>query len=182
MMPTTGALSFDQLRTEWGKGQSNVGIASYYQGPSGSSVFIVRPPDVCTSVPTGGAFALNVFYGAARVTGGSGGAGLGASKSGDAYGYETGDVSEVTVYSNTVTITPSGGTAPYSYLWSFVSGVGSTMYMSTTGASMYWGTYFSNGTANDWSELSTYKCRVTDNVSNFFDVEVAVLLEAYIYG
>lgn len=73
--------------------------------------------------------------------------------------------------SETVTVTPSGGTAPYGYAWAKVSG--DTL---TVGAASAATTSFS-GTPEFNSSLSAvYRCTVTDNVAATASVTVAITL------
>ena len=62
-----------------------------------------------------------------------------------------------TTETHTLTATPSGGTTPYTYAWTKVSGSGSITGSTTT----------SSTTVSMLSNSSgTYRCTVTDNVSD----------------
>lgn len=88
--------------------------------------------------------------------------------------------SATVVASPTVVVTPSGGVAPYTYLWGYVSGVAAGFSLPSTGASM---TFFRNmtvGIGQSITETGYYNCTVTDSVGNIFvtdNVEVQTILD-----
>lgn len=84
--------------------------------------------------------------GSSAITVSPAGAGGGASSS-----------SSITVYSSYVTVTPSGGTAPYSYSWSKVSGDAITANAPTSAT-----TNFSANLAPGDFLSAVFKCAVTD--------------------
>lgn len=72
----------------------------------------------------------------------------------------TGAASSGTVTSDSQAVTVTGGTAPYTYAWSYVSGSLAISITSPTGSS----TTFS-ATVDDGSpEEAVFKCTVTDNL------------------
>lgn len=64
------------------------------------------------------------------------------------------------VTSNSVTVTPTGGTGPYTYFWVKTSGNSAPVPSSYTAASVT----FSANVARDNEYTSTYKCVVTDSL------------------
>jgi hypothetical protein len=68
-----------------------------------------------------------------------------------------------TVTSNNTIVTPSGGTAPYTYLWSYVSG--NTSIVATAGTSAT--TAFSAILFGGDSTTGSWKCKVTDATAAF---------------
>jgi hypothetical protein len=79
-----------------------------------------------------------------------------------------------TATTNSVAVTPSGGTAPYTYAWTFTTGGTNITITSSTSSS----TTFSATTALSQGETrtGTARCRVTDNVGATYDVYVAVTI------
>jgi hypothetical protein len=88
-------------------------------------------------------------------TGASGGAPLSATAAPTTIGwiYVEGEYPFYSTDGN-ITATPAGGTAPYTYLWSTVSGAGSSV-TPTDAASFFW---------NLDSSATTVRCLVTDNL------------------
>lgn len=106
--------------------------------------------------------------------GGGGGGSLTVNKSGDADGNllvpHAGSKATELVTSNSVTITPSGGTGPYTYAWNYVSGSTSPAVSSSTAAVVtFSATLFRNTSAS-----SVWRCTATDSLSatGFVDVNV----------
>lgn len=70
---------------------------------------------------------------------------------------------------NSVTVTPSGGTAPYTYAWSFVSGDTVTINSPTSATTTF------TGDPVGYSVLSSvYRCTVTDNAAADASVTVGI--------
>lgn len=105
--------------------------------------------------------------------GGGGGGTLTASASpGSASGYEADDAMFVNVTSNSVTVTPAGGTAPYSHLWVKVSGDSSPLISSTTAATVSW-----TGSVPRWqSKSATWKDTITDSLGATTSINISVNL------
>lgn len=61
-MPVSGAISFDQLRTEWGKPQANVSLGAYLK-----SAGIVSGIDTAPNVPDSGAISMSNFHSSANI-------------------------------------------------------------------------------------------------------------------
>ena len=59
------------------------------------------------------------------------------------------------VQTNTVTVTPAGGTGPYTYAWTYVSGDAVTVFSPSSAA-----TKFLSATSAE----AVYKCTVTDSL------------------
>lgn len=70
------------------------------------------------------------------------------------------------VTSAAITITPTGGTAPYTYAWSRTSGSTLVQITSPTAAA----TTFANAALPDGTHDATFQCLVTDNIGNVFIV------------
>jgi hypothetical protein len=68
-------------------------------------------------------------------------------------GYATG-AAKVNITTNSVTVTPNGGVAPYSYAWTYVSGDAFTVLSPTSATTAFRSTSASEG---------VYKCTVTDS-------------------
>lgn len=101
------------------------------------------------------------------------------SKSGDAYGSDqTGTPGgNVTVTTDTVTITPSGGVGPYTYSWAYVSGSTFTVNSPSSAATSFTKTAAAPTIDGNFNRFTgVYRCTVTDtgngNVQNTIDVNV----------
>lgn len=70
---------------------------------------------------------------------------------------------------NQVTVTPSGGTAPYTYAWAKVSGDTVTINAATAATTDFTGTPATNETL-----AGEYRCTVTDNVAATASITVGV--------
>jgi hypothetical protein len=151
-IPASGAVSLLDLQDEFG-GATPISINEYYKG--GANV-----PNTTTnaSVPTSGTISFDDFHGASDIPP------LSGTKSGNAFGSR--NAPGGTVVTNSVTITPSGGVAPYTYAWSYVSGDNLTIDSPTSATTSFEGIV--SGAAPD--KVGTYKCRITDHVGTIFDV------------
>ena len=69
------------------------------------------------------------------------------------------------VQTNIVTVTPAGGTGPYTYSWTYVSGDTVTVLSPTSAA-----TRFSSATGAE----AVYKCTVTDSLAATAVVNVGI--------
>lgn len=80
-----------------------------------------------------------------------------------ANGFDSGAAISGTVVTDTVTATPTGGTAPYTYSWVYVSGDPEVTAAAPTSA----GTTFTANPVYDGSPFTTvFRCDVTDNAGN----------------
>jgi len=95
---------------------------------------------------------------------------LSVSKSSDAYGFGVGPIGSITASTNTVTITPSGGSSPYSFSWALISGIGAAAV--GTPQVRYWSRTLGAG-----EYFGTYRCTVTDSVGGTAAVDVVVHTE-----
>lgn len=77
-----------------------------------------------------------------------------------------------TVTSNSVTVTPTGGTAPYTYAWTHLSGSSSVLVTSPTSAT----TTFSGNIPKNQERLAVKRCTVTDSLLATATVDVSVSL------
>lgn len=92
----------------------------------------------------------------------------------DSTPYGDGEQGTGTIWSNAATVTASGGTAPYTYAWSKVSGDTLTVE-SSTAASTRFG--HSSATVGTWTGV--YRCTVTDAASNTATVDVTATIDSY---
>lgn len=104
---------------------------------------------------------------------GGGGGGLSATVSpGTATGEGITEDLVETVFSNSVTVTPSGGTGPYTYAWSRFSGHSSIFAGSPTAATTEFSATFYKGQ----TRTAVFRCNVTDSLSATTFVDVPVTL------
>jgi hypothetical protein len=89
-------------------------------------------------------------------------------------GSNSGAASSGTVTSSSVTGTPTGGTAPYTYAWQYVSGDATVTPTSPTAAT----TTFSSTTVTELGKIAFFQLQVTDNVGN---VVTSSVLEVQLY-
>ena len=111
--------------------------------------------------------SLKKWNGSAWVTiplpGGGGGALSATASPGSAHGYEAriGSAPAVlTVTTNSVTVTASFGTAPYTYAWTHESGDSAVQVNSPVSAT----TVFSGNIGKNQYKLATKRCTVTDSL------------------
>lgn len=76
------------------------------------------------------------------------------------------------VTTNSVTVTPSGGTGPYTYAWSKQSGDDFTVNSPTAATTTF--TTQTDVSESNLSQSAIYGCLVTDSLSATFTVEVNV--------
>jgi hypothetical protein len=76
------------------------------------------------------------------------------------------------IYTNYVTLSVSGGTAPYTYSWSYVSGDTAIQCQSPIANSTRWYANLYPDTMAD----GVWKCTVTDSATNSTDVYIGVEL------
>lgn len=72
---------------------------------------------------------------------------------------------------NSVTVTPSGGTSPYTYAWTWASGGASITTTSPTAATT---TFSATGLTSGETRSGQARCTVTDNVSATATIDVSV--------
>jgi hypothetical protein len=131
-MPTgTAAISFDQLRTEWGQAQSNVALGSYYKGGA-----IVKVTDTAPNVPASGAITMDNFHGTVKVatSGPVSDLTMADALSGTAVGMITTTVSFGTNGAITAADRTSGAAAWYSPL---TTGIGSSYWLKVVGTGFF---------------------------------------------
>lgn len=163
-LPGSGTLTLEMIRAEFGGGYP-IALSQYYRGGG-----LVPNTGTNAAVPTSGAISVSNFYGAANYTP------MSLGKSGDAYGsnFTTVAGGNVSVTTDSVTISVSNGLGPFSYSWSYLSGasagVGSPSSATTT---------FSRTAAApvvDGENVVTgyYRCTVTDATSATATIDVYV--------
>lgn len=74
------------------------------------------------------------------------------------------------VTTNSVTVTPSGGTGPYTYAWALVTGDTFTVNSATSATT----TFTISITAAGQDKSATYRCTVTDSLAATCSVTVGV--------
>lgn len=104
--------------------------------------------------------------------GGGGGSFSVTASPGSASGAVTDNNLFVNVVSNGVTVTPTGGTGPYTYLWTKVSGDSAVTVSNSTAASVT----FSATVPRDQERNAVYRCTVTDSLAASAFVDVYVFL------
>lgn len=77
------------------------------------------------------------------------------------------------VTSSSTTVTPSGGTGPYTYSWSRISGDSAVSADSPTAAT----TTFSANVPREGFRTAVYRCTITDSLAATTFVDATVLLE-----
>lgn len=155
-LPASGPISLSQIQAEFG-GAQPISLSEYYRG--GPNVPAVS---TTTTIPASGTISFDQFHGEADTA-----PSLSVSISPtSAYGLGTGTPS-----TNNVTAAVSGGTAPYTYSWTRVSGDVFTT-SNPTAATTHWSIAVG---IND-IKTAVYKCTVTDNlgVTGFDTVGVEV--------
>lgn len=104
--------------------------------------------------------------------GGGGGPLSVVASPGDAYGIAIGTTLAGPVTSNAVTLTATGGTAPYTYLWELVSGDSAVIPDSPNSAS----TTFSAVVYHNQTKEAVYRGKVTDAAAATQSVTIVVQL------
>lgn len=97
---------------------------------------------------------------------------LTANKSGDASGDCSAASGSCSATTNTVTITPSGGQAPYTYAWVRLSGSTTDAISSTTAQTVSWSR--TNAVSGNPNLSAVWQCTVTDAASQTAQVSVNV--------
>jgi len=150
-LPTTGPLSFADIQTEFG-GANPISLTEYYAGgayvPSGTS-------GTNGAVPSSGAISVSSFYGTTlfSVSGGS------TFVSGSSSRLGAGNVTATTGSATGGTVV--GGTAPYTYLWEYVSGDAATVNTSTSLTTTFSRTVFVT-VGQSIVKTGVYRLKITD--------------------
>lgn len=146
-LPASGQpISLSQIQAEFG-GVQPISLSEYYRG--GPNVGVTG---TTTTIPSSGTISFDQFHGE---SGAGGGGGLVVSISPN-FAYAAGTGLSTT---GAVTASVSGGTAPYTYSWTKVSGTTMTV-TGPTSASTQW----RYDPAVNEQATAVYKCTVTDHV------------------
>ena len=106
---------------------------------------------------------------------GSGAGGLTASMSASSVGGDLSSPVPALITSSAVTVTPSGGTGPYTQAWTKLSGDPSNLISADSPAALT--TTFSATLPADELATAVFKVTITDNVSATFSLNVSVALQ-----
>lgn len=79
-----------------------------------------------------------------------------------------------TATTNSTTVTPSGGAAPYTYAWSYLSGVTATVNSATSATTTFSRTVFIDNPGQTINRTGVYRCTVTDSTSQTATADVTV--------
>ena len=157
-MAVTDPPTIAKLKAEWSNSASN--LYAYRNGGG-----IVGGSDTGISGISGSAPALRSFIGAAHVVMTASASPTSVTGSGDGGSTQQ-------VYSDSTTVTPSGGTSPYTYAWSYVSGTTMTVTSGTSAT-----TTFHKSLIVGASISAIYRCTVTDNASHTATADVSIDLD-----
>jgi hypothetical protein len=164
-LPTSGALSLQDIANEFGGGHP-IALSNYYAGgphvPSGTS-------GTYGPVPSSGAISIQNFYGTRAlgpfVAGSSGGSSSGAS--GGGAGHTINDIADVTATASVVSGGPTSGS--FSYLWAITSGPSSgsaTLSNSTLATcNIHFNWYIAAASSDSNTVIAS--CTITDTVSGY---------------
>lgn len=82
--------------------------------------------------------------------------------------------SSSTATTNSTTVTPTGGSAPYTYSWSLVSGTSATVNSPTSATTTFSRTVFVDNPGQQINRTGVYRCTVTDSASQTATADVTV--------
>lgn len=160
-LPTSGPLSLNDIKGEFG-GPTSPSLGDYYAGgsyvPSGTS-------GTNGPVPSSGEISISNFYG----TSASVPLSISISPS-SLYNSRSGGGS---LTSSPATGTGSGGTAPYTYAWTYVSGNSYTINSPSSAS-----TTFTTSLTAGQLKSGVYRCTVTDSLSATASDTITVEMES----
>lgn len=161
-LPTSGPLSLSDIQGEFG-GSNPISLSEYYAGgglvPSGTS-------GTNGPVPTSGTISISSFYGT------SASVPLSISISPSSL-YDT-RIGGGSLTSSPATGTGAGGTAPYTYAWTYVSGNSYTI--DSPGLAT---TTFTTSLTAGQLKSGVYRCTVTDSLSATASATITVEMESF---
>ena len=163
-LPTSGPLTLANIQTEFG-GSNPISLSEYYAGgglvPSGTT-------GTYGAVPSSGTISIQNFYGTSNIPP------LSVTADGVS-GYDTGPSNSGFVTSTTSTnTTPSGGVAPYTYAWTYISTTsGNTPSISSSTAQ---NPSWTGNQVDAIDGISTWRVTVTDSGARTAYTEITVTL------
>ena len=81
------------------------------------------------------------------------------------------------VTTNSTTVTPTGGVAPYTYSWAYVSGDSATVNSPTSATTTFSRNVFINNPGQSFIRSGVYRCTVTDSASQTATADVDVITD-----
>lgn len=161
-LPSSGPLTLADIQGEFG-GSNPISLSEYYAGGG-----LVPPGTTGTygAVPSSGTISIQNFYGTSNA------APLSISISPSSlYNSRLGSGS---LTSPPATGTGSGGTGPYTYAWTYVSG--SSFTINSPGLAS---TTFTTSLTAGQLKSGVYRCTVTDSLSATASATITVDLESF---
>lgn len=161
-LPSSGPLTLADIQGEFG-GSNPISLSEYYAGgglvPSGTT-------GTYGAVPSSGTISIQNFYGTSNA------APLSISISPSSlYDSRTGGGS---LTSSPATGTGSGGTGPYTYAWTYVSGNSFTINSPSSAT-----TTFTTSLIAGQLKSGVYRCTVTDSLSATASATIDVDMESF---
>ncbi|MEI6226853.1 MAG: hypothetical protein WCS72_19100 [Deltaproteobacteria bacterium] len=164
-LPASGPLWLSNIKGEFGGATPPQNLRAYLKGGG-----YVNTWDTAPNVPSSGTIKILDFLGSAKA------AAFTASAS--PTGVYGSGVGPITANTGNVTVSPSGGSSPFTYAWTYVSGDVDISVASATSATTH---FHRDISAFDvpqvWSAV--WRCTVTDASSRTATVDVTVEVECF---